>query len=157
VARALAAVPVPVVSAVGHEVDVTLCDLVADVRAPTPSAAAVAATPDRNELSSQLDHFAQGLVRGLRAPTRNAGERMERAGDRLSAGMTRTLERASSRVAEGGARLDALSPLRVLARGYAVARDASGTVLRSVVQFPPGLAFRLRVRDGEIAARAGES
>jgi exodeoxyribonuclease VII large subunit len=71
--------------------------------------------------------------------------------------VTRTLERASARVAEGGARLDALSPLRVLARGYAVARDASGTVLRSVVQFPPGLAFRLRVRDGEIAARVGES
>jgi exodeoxyribonuclease VII large subunit len=157
VARALAAVPVPVVSAVGHEVDVTLCDLVADLRAPTPSAAAVAATPDRNELSSQLDRFAQGLVRGLRAPTRNAGERLERARDRLSAGMARTLERSGARVAEGGARLDALSPLRVLARGYAVARDASGTVLRSVAQFPPGLAFRLRVRDGEVAARAGES
>ena len=157
VARALAAVPVPVVSAIGHEVDVTLCDLVADLRAPTPSAAAVAATPDRNELLLQLERLAQGLVRGLRAPTRNAAERLERAGDRLSAGMTRTLERASARVAEGGARLDALSPLRVLARGYAVARDASGTVLRSVAQFPPGLAFRLRVRDGEIAARAGES
>jgi exodeoxyribonuclease VII large subunit len=157
VARALAAVPVPVVSAVGHEVDVTLCDLVADLRAPTPSAAAVAATPDRNELSSQLERFAQGLVRGLRAPTRNAGERLERARDRLSAGMARTLERSGARVAEGGARLDALSPLRVLARGYAVARDASGTVLRSVAQFPPGLAFRLRVRDGEVAARAGES
>ena len=157
VARALAAVPVPVVSAVGHEVDITLCDLVADLRAPTPSAAAVAATPDRNELSLQLERLAQGLVRGLRAPTRNAAERLERAGDRVSAGMTRTLERASARVAEGGARLDALSPLRVLARGYAVARDAAGTVLRSVAQFPPGLAFRLRVRDGEVAARAGES
>ena len=157
VARALAAVPVPVVSAVGHEVDVTLCDLVADLRAPTPSAAAVAATPDRNELSLQLERLAQGLVRGLRAPTRNAAERLERAADRVSAAMTRTLERASARVAEGGARLDALSPLRVLARGYAVARDASGTVLRNVAQFPPGLAFRLRVRDGEVAARAGES
>ncbi|HEY6222376.1 MAG TPA: exodeoxyribonuclease VII large subunit, partial [Gemmatimonadales bacterium] len=62
-----------------------------------------------------------------------------------------------ARVAEGGARLDALSPLRVLARGYAVARDSSGRVLRSVAQFAPGLAFRLRVRDGEVAARAAES
>ena len=157
VARAIAAVPVPVVSAVGHEVDVTLCDLVADLRAPTPSAAAVAVTPDRSELSAQLDRFAQGLVRALRAPSRHAGERLERVGDRLSAGMTRVLERASGRVAEGGARLDALSPLRVLARGYAVARDSSGTVLRAVAQFAPGLAFRLRVRDGEVAARTAES
>ena len=156
VARAVAAVPVPVVSAIGHEIDVTLCDLVADLRAATPSAAAVAATPDRNELSLKLERFAHALVRALRAPTRHAGERLERAGDRLGAGVSRTLERASARVAEGGARLDALSPLRVLSRGYAVARDQSGAVLRTVAQFPAGLAFRLRVRDGEIAARAGE-
>jgi exodeoxyribonuclease VII large subunit len=156
VARALAAVPVPVVSAIGHEIDVTLCDLVADLRAATPSAAAVAATPDRNELSLKLERFAHALVRALRAPTRHAGERLERAGDRLGAGVSRTLERASARVAEGGARLDALSPLRVLSRGYAVARDQSGAVLRTVAQFPAGLAFRLRVRDGEIAARAGD-
>jgi len=156
VARAVAAVPVPVVSAIGHEIDVTLCDLVADLRAPTPSAAAVAATPDRNELSLKLERFAHALVRALRAPTRHAGERLERAGDRLGAGVSRTLERASARMAEGGARLDALSPLRVLSRGYAVARDRSGAVLRTVAQFPAGLAFRLRVRDGEIAARAGE-
>ena len=128
----------------------------ADLRAPTPSAAAVAATPDRNELSLKLERFAHALVRALRAPTRHAGERLERAGDRLGAGVSRTLERASARVAEGGARLDALSPLRVLSRGYAVARDQSGAVLRTVAQFPAGLAFRLRVRDGEIAARAGE-
>lgn len=157
VARAVAAVPVPVVSAVGHEIDVTLCDLVADLRAPTPSAAAVAATPDRGELSLKLERFAHALVRALRAPSRHAGERLERAGDRLGAGVSRILERASARVAEGGARLDALSPLRVLARGYAVARDQSGTVLRTVAQFPPGLPFRLRVRDGEVAARAGET
>lgn len=153
VARAVAAVPVPVVSAVGHEIDVTLCDLVADVRAATPSAAAVAATPDRVELSLKLDRSARALVRALRAPTRHAGERLERAGDRLGAGVTRTLERAGARLAEGGARLDALSPLRVLGRGYAVARDRSGTVLRAVAQFSPGLVFRLRVRDGEIPAR----
>lgn len=157
VARAVAAVPVPVVSAVGHEIDVTLCDLVADVRAPTPSQAAVAATPDRAELSLALDRFAQALVRALRAPTRHAGERLERAGDRLSAGVTRTLERSRARIAESGARLDALSPLKVLSRGYAVARDRAGTVLKTVAQFPPGLAFRLRLKDGEIAARAGET
>jgi exodeoxyribonuclease VII large subunit len=157
VARAVAGVPVPVISAVGHETDITLCDLVADHRAATPSAAAVAATPDREEMSGQVEQLAHALARALRAPTRHAAERLERAGDRLTAGVTRGLERARARLAEGGARLDTLSPLKVLARGYAVARDESGTVLRSIVQFSPGLAFRLRVRDGEVAARAGES
>ena len=88
--------------------------------------------------------------------TRHAAERLERAEDRLTAGVTRTLERAAARLAAAGAGLDALSPLKVLERGYAVARDAGGRVLRRVAQFTPGLAFRLRVRDGDIAARAGE-
>jgi len=156
VARAVAAAPVPVISAVGHETDVTLCDLVADLRAPTPSAAAEAATPDRVELLAQLGRLGGALGRALVAPTRHAGERLERAGDRLAVDMTRTLERGGARLAAAGARLDALSPLKVLARGYAVARDAEGRVLRRIVQFAPGLAFRLQVRDGEVAARVGE-
>ncbi|HEY7686202.1 MAG TPA: exodeoxyribonuclease VII large subunit [Gemmatimonadales bacterium] len=156
VARAVAAAPVPVISAVGHETDVTLCDLVADLRAPTPSAAAEAATPDRVELLALLDRLGGALARALVAPTRHAGERLERAGDRLALDMTRTLERGGARLAAAGARLDALSPLKVLARGYAVARDAEGRVLRRIVQFPPGLPFRLQVRDGEVAARVGD-
>ena len=157
VARAVAAVPVPVISAVGHETDVTLCDLVADVRAPTPSAAAAAATPDRDEVRDRLEGLSRLLARALLAPTRHAGERIERAGDRMSAGMGRQLERARARLSESGARLDALSPLRVLERGYAVARDAAGGVLRRVSQFTPGLRFRLRVQDGDVAARVGEA
>ncbi len=156
VARAVAAAPVPVISAVGHETDVTLCDLVADLRAPTPSAAAEAATPDRVEFLALLDRLGGALARALVAPTRHAGERLERAGDRLAVDMTRTLERGAARLAATGARLDALSPLKVLARGYAVARDAEGRVLRRMVQFAPGLAFRLQVRDGEVAARVGD-
>jgi exodeoxyribonuclease VII large subunit len=156
VARAVAAVPVPVISAVGHETDVTLCDLVADLRAPTPSAAAAAATPDRDELLDRLGRLSQVLARALLAPTRHAGERLERAGDRIAAGMGRQMERSRARLSEGGARLDALSPLRVLERGYAVARDADGRVLRRAAQFVPGLGFRLRVSDGEVPARVGE-
>jgi exodeoxyribonuclease VII large subunit len=157
VARAVAAVPVPVISAVGHETDVTLCDLVADLRAPTPSAAAAAATPDRAELLAALDRLAGALTRALAAPTRHAGERLERVGDRLTSVTDRMMERFSARLAAGAARLDALSPLRVLERGYAVARDADGRVLRRMAQFVPGSAFRLRVTDGEIAARVGEA
>src|SRR5437879_4815838 len=78
VARALAASPVPVISAVGHETDVTLCDLVADFRAPTPSAAAAAATPDRFEVATELDHLAQRLARGLTLRSRDVSERVAR-------------------------------------------------------------------------------
>ena len=69
--------------------------------------------------------------------------------------MARQLDRSRARLSEGGARLDALSPLRVLERGYAVARDASGGCCDASLQFAPGLGFRLRVHDGEVAARVG--
>ncbi len=153
VARAVAAAPVPVISAVGHETDVTLCDLVADMRAATPSAAAEAATPDREAILAHLARLAQGLSRGLRTPTVRVRERVGRVTDRLVNGMERRLERSGSRLGAAGAHLDALSPLRVLARGYAVARDGEGHVLRRVAQFVPGAGFRLRVVDGDIAAR----
>jgi len=156
VARAVAAVPVPVVSAVGHETDVTLCDLVADARAATPSAAAEAVTPDRDEQARRLDGLAQRLARGLRRRGERMEERVARTADRIAAAIGRRLERGAARLAAAGGRLDALSPLRVLARGYAVARDADGRVLRRVEEFPDGRAFRLRVTDGEIAARAGD-
>ncbi|HXF96347.1 MAG TPA: exodeoxyribonuclease VII large subunit [Gemmatimonadales bacterium] len=157
VARAVAAVPVPVVSAVGHETDVTLCDLVADLRAATPSAAVEAATPDRSEVLAHLAHLSQRLARDLRARAERAVERLDRTADRLIHAAESRVERYRAQLGAHSARLDALSPLKVLARGYAVARDAEGRVLRRVAQFPPGLAFRLRVTDGEVPARAGES
>jgi len=156
VARAVAALPVPVVSAVGHETDVTLCDLVADLRAPTPSAAAEAATPDRSDVATELAHLGARLARGLAARSGRIAERLDRTLDRLATAIERRLERGRHALGAAGGRLDALSPLKILERGYALARDAEGRVLKRVAQLTPGLAFRLRVTDGEVAARVGK-
>lgn len=154
VCRALAAVRVPTVSAVGHETDVSLTDLVADVRAATPSAAAELACADRREVLRLAADLAARLGNGLGRWTRIAGERLERTADRLQAAVEQQVERHSHRAERLGARLEALSPLRVLQRGYAVARDAEGRVLRRRADFPPGLPFTLRVADGEVPAHA---
>jgi len=153
VARALAAVPVPVISAVGHETDVTLCDLVADLRAPTPSAAAEAATPDQAEVLVHVAHLGERLARGLSLRSQRTVDRLNRTGDRLTGAMQFRLEQSRSLLTAHGARLDALSPLKTLARGYAVARDENGRVLKQVKQFPVGREFKLRVTDGEVDAR----
>jgi len=153
VARAVAAMPMPVISAVGHETDVTLCDLVADLRAPTPSAAAEAATPDRTEVIAHCGVLGQRLVRALRIASRHVVERLDRTGDRLVRGMDHRLELSRALLTAHTARLDALSPLRVLGRGYAVARDDNGRVLKRVAQLPAGKEFRLRVSDGEVDGR----
>jgi exodeoxyribonuclease VII large subunit len=153
VARAIAAMPMPVISAIGHETDVTLCDLVADFRAPTPSAAAEAATPDRTEVLTHCGVLGQRLVRGLRLASRHVVERLNRTGDRLTRSMDHRLEKSRALLTAHSARLDALSPLRVLGRGYAVARDADGNVLKRVAQLPSGKEFRLRVTDGEVDGR----
>jgi len=153
VARAVAAMPMPVISAVGHETDVTLCDLVADLRAATPSAAAEAATPDRAEVLAQCGVLGQRLARALRIASRHVVERLDRTGDRLVRGMEHRLEKSGALLTAHSARLDALSPLRVLGRGYAVARDTDGRVLKRVAQLPTGKEFRLRVTDGEVHGR----
>jgi exodeoxyribonuclease VII large subunit len=157
VARAVAAVPVPVISAVGHETDVTLCDLVADVRAATPSAAAEAATPDQHDVAADLAHLGARLARGLAARSGRVAERLDRTLDRVVAALERRLERHRHELAAAGGRLEALSPLKILARGYALARAPDGRVLNRMAQLTPGLAFRLRVSDGEVAARVGEA
>jgi exodeoxyribonuclease VII large subunit len=176
VARAVAASRVPTVSAVGHEIDVTLTDLVADVRAPTPSAAAEKAVPDRRDVVRHLDAVAAHLAAGAGRRVEDAAGRLRHAGGRMAAATAAVVADAERRMGEAvlrmtaacdtavasrrgalerlGAALDALSPLRILDRGYAVARDAAGRVLRRTVDFPPGLAFRLRVSDGDVPARA---
>lgn len=179
VARAIAACPIPVVSGVGHEIDVTIADLVADLRAPTPSAAAEAVVPDAAVLMDGLRQMPARLAQGLRGTMQRRrsglrevlaglGLRMERrimpvqqsidhATGRIERAMHSALERRRSSIAAAAGKLDALSPLATLQRGYSVARSEAGAVLRSVRDFAPGRPFELRVRDGEVSCQALET
>lgn len=172
VARAVALSPVPVVSGVGHETDVTICDLVADLRAATPSAAAEAVAPDRDGVEKRLDGLGHRMGRGLAVQARTRRWRLERAGDMLHLGGRRRvsycrerlkaarsglaavvrarIRRDASRLAEAAVAMEALSPLSTLARGYAVPLGPDGRLLRTVRDFPSGLDFRLRIADGYV-------
>jgi exodeoxyribonuclease VII large subunit len=150
VARSIAACPVPVVSAVGHEVDVTIADLVADHRAATPSAAAERVVPDGAELRRWLGAAALRLQAGLRRATERRRRDVDDLARGLAAGMTALLDRRENRLLRLADRLDALSPMAALTRGYAVAQDEEGRVLRRVGDFSRGGRFRLRVADGRV-------
>lgn len=151
-ARAIARCPIPTVSAVGHEIDVTISDLVADVRAPTPSAAAEGVTEDSVALSAELRARAGDLVDGLRRRTRAEAERTRRAAEALLDAWRRGISERRSRLAVSAGRLDGLSPIGALRRGFGVALDSSGRVLRSVRDFETGKSFVLRLADGRISA-----
>jgi len=157
VCRALAQVKVPTISAVGHETDVSFTDFVADCRAPTPSAAIELAVPDSAELIDRVNHLAVRLANAVGQGTRLAAERLERSGDRLHAAVTNLLERRQRHVDRLGAQLDALSPLKVLERGFALPRAEDGRILRRAAEFTPALSFQLRVIDGEVPARVEEN
>lgn len=177
VARAIYASPVPVISAIGHETDVTIADDVADMRAPTPSAAAELAVPDgaalrleverrrgrlRAALAERLATARDELEHGARhlegvSPRRRMRAERRRL-DGLAATTARamqhrlTLERQRTLALEG--RLGALNPRAVLARGYAVVtRAATGAVVGSAAGIVPGERVRVRVRDGAFEAR----
>jgi exodeoxyribonuclease VII large subunit len=153
VVRAIAACPVPVISAVGHEIDLTLSDLVADWRAPTPSAAAEKAVPDRDAVARHAEGLRQRLVLSLRRSVEARRHVAARAGDRLRAGAERLLARRRERAGRIAEKLDALSPLAALRRGFAVPLDAQGRVLRTLADFRPQARFDLRVHDGAVPCR----
>lgn len=152
VARAIAACPIPTISAVGHEVDFTIADFVADLRAATPSAAAEAAVPVLEELVAGLDALRQVMTTGAQRRVVLARRDLRRFAGDLSIRARRSVERRHARLQQVAGRMDALSPLNTLARGYAVARDAQGHALGSVAAFGAGQAFSLVLRDGEVDA-----
>lgn len=176
VARAIAASPIPIVSGVGHETDLTIADLAADLRAATPTAAAAQATPDRGALLRQLTDLRQrlrgALLRRLgRARDRLDGvqrrrwsmlparildarrQNLDEVTERLCRAATLFVERQRASLTMACGRLDALSPLKVLARGYVVCRTPRGEVVTSAAQAPPGRELELRLLDGSAAVR----
>jgi len=151
VVRAVAACSVPVVSAVGHEQDTPLCDLAADVRASTPTAAARLVVPDAAELRRSLERSRESLHRGAgRAADRHA-QRLAATHERLRRAPLLALERLGSRLETAHAQLLALGPRATLHRGYAIVRRA-GDVVRSPEQVAHGERIDVLVADGGFEA-----
>ena len=139
---------------VGHEVDITLCDLVADVRAPTPSAAAETAVASRTEMSLELAAHRGRLVSAMHVCLDEPRQRASLAARSLAVATSGLVDARRASMSALAGRLNALSPLATLERGFSVARGADGSTLASVADFTPGRAFTLRVRDGDVDATA---
>lgn len=152
VARAVADCPIPTISAVGHEVDITLCDLVADLRAATPSAAAEAAVPLLAEERVALSALASAMRSGVERTITRARDALKFELRSLARAAERDTERRRARVDRIAGQLHALSPMATLARGYAVARGDDGSTLSSADSFQPGRRFALLLRDGTVRA-----
>jgi exodeoxyribonuclease VII large subunit len=180
VARAIANCPIPVVSAVGHEVDVSIADLVADRRALTPSEAGELVVPSAADLRTglrqsaarvhqimfgrverlkqQLDAIASRNV--FQRPMTLIDERRQRCDDvagRADRAIRLQIERIRQRLAATTASLDALSPLSVLARGYSLTTNADGSLVNSVRKVEDGAQIQVRVSDGVIVATVNEA
>jgi exodeoxyribonuclease VII large subunit len=152
VVRATAGMPIPVIAAIGHEVDVTLCDLAADLRAATPSAAAEAAAPRLTDLVRHVRSLGADLRDAALAGVEAARERLATAGLSVARAASHPVERRRLALEGIAGRLHALSPLATLARGYAVLTDGEGAPVTSVDSVETGDAFVARLRDGRIHA-----
>jgi len=153
VARAVAGSAIPVVSAVGHETDVTLTDLVADRRAATPSAAAELVVPDIERLRADLGQAHERLAGAIQNRVDDGLRRIGRYEERMIEAVRGRLDRSAVRIAGLRQQLRALGPMAVLGRGYSIALDGSGRILRSVGEFRAGMDFDLRLTDGWVGAR----
>jgi exodeoxyribonuclease VII large subunit len=147
VVRAVAACPVPVVSAVGHEQDAPLCDLAADARASTPTAAARVVVPDIAELIASLDRARGGLGRGARRSLERHHERLVSERARLHRAAALLVERRRSALERSAAKLRALSPLATLERGYAIVRHG-GAVVHAAATLTPGDEIDVKLAEG---------
>jgi exodeoxyribonuclease VII large subunit len=151
-ARAIHSSPVPVVSAVGHETDFTIADFVADVRAPTPSAAAELVVPvgaeEEARIATHLGRMRVALVRALEL----GKQRLDDLDRRLSTELRHQLDRRSDALRSFQERLEALGPMSTLRRGYAIALDAGGGLVSSVGNVAEGDALEVVLADGRVDA-----
>lgn len=175
VAYAIYESEIPVISAVGHEPDVTISDFVADLRAATPSNAAELAVPDQDALRQNLDSMSAAMATALnrqlksarqhldvlsqspalRSPTGYLEQRsksLELLKNRLVSAQNQSITRKNQRYIAAVSKLDAMSPLKVLTRGYAMAQTERGEVLRSVSQVELGERIRISLCDGKLSA-----
>ena len=175
VARAIYDSRIPVISAVGHEPDVTISDFVADLRAATPSNAAELAVPDRDALRQTLDELQNSMAVAMAARIRREGERLtqlsgrpvlksplasfesrkkalELLESRMVSAQSRNVARSRQRFVAQVSKLDAMSPLKVLTRGYAMVAKEDGTIVRRVSDVKPKEPIAVRVSDGTIVA-----
>jgi len=151
VARSIFASQIPVVSAVGHEIDFTIADFAADVRAPTPSAAAELVVPSREELYKYLTGMHGRLKRCMRLDGHR--QYLDNLYKHLVNAVGNVLSTKKQALAVNASKLEALSPFAVMTRGYAVARTAAGAAVRSVADVAVGDEIEVLVRDGRIGAR----
>ena len=154
--RAIADCPVPIVSAVGHEQDVPLSDLVADARASTPTAAARLVVPDLAELNARLERSRAALARGTRSALDRERRRLDLARDHLRRAPLLLLERRRAALEQTAGRLRALSPRATLERGYAIVR-AAGEIVRTSSQVAPGARVDVELGKGGLGARVEET
>ena len=152
VVRAVAGSPVPIVSAVGHEQDEPLCDLAADVRAATPTAAARLVVPDLDELRAGLERLRQRIEAAVARAFDRDRARLARSRERLLAAPALLVERKRSSLDRAGVRLQALSPRATLARGYAIVRSG-GAVVRDAGTVAVGSTLDVELAAGGIGAR----
>jgi exodeoxyribonuclease VII large subunit len=152
VVRAVAACEVPVVSAVGHEQDTPLCDLAADARAATPTAAATLVVPDARELRAGLDETRRRLSVAVSGRLERTSRELDASEQRLRAASRLAIERHRTSLDHLGARLQSLSPHATLARGYAIVR-AGGTALREAAAVSVGQELDVELASGSLGAR----
>lgn len=180
VARAIHACPIPVISAVGHEIDVSISDLVADRRALTPSEAGEIVVPDRTELRGRVDALRHRLITGLKRKAERLRERLnvvasrriftrpleslhdrtrrlDELADRLQRAAKRDVENRRHRLTKIAGALDALSPLKVLSRGYSVTTREDGAVVSSMSQVQADEEITTRVSDGVVVSQVRET
>ena len=156
VIRAVAECDVPVVSAVGHEQDTPLCDHAADVRASTPTAAARLVVPDERELRERLDTARAALARGAGAAVERARSSLTRDRERLDRAPALLVERKRAGLEGLVGRLQALSPRKTLARGYAIVRTDNG-IVRSGTELESGSRVDVELAEGGFGARVEET